>query len=202
MANSLGASAKMDRITRKRVVFGSMFSFVILLLFLCTGRAQEQSEQTSTAVETAVSVDGRALQEVSENPGGYIDETASGQVLTNGDYPSTTLSCYSSYTKPDGQSICPESRSKYCVKELSTLKQDLCGQSQYFGDEYLDNLCVLRKCAATCEEGQYPFVYAGLTYVRVRYCCQANYCNSSPKTVSFSIVVMLVCVVASVCLLF
>lgn len=112
---------------------------------------------------------------------GYIDYTITGAQLTNGVYPSTTLSCYSSYTKPDGMLICPESRSKFCVKELSTLKQDLCGQSQYFGDQYLDNLCVLRKCASECEEGQYSFQYGGLTYVRNRYCCQENYCNSSSK---------------------
>lgn len=115
---------------------------------------------------------------------GYIDYTITGAQLTNGRYPSTTLSCYSSYTKPDGMLICPESRSKFCVKELSTLKQDLCGQSQYFGDEYLENLCVLRKCASECEEGQYSFQYGGLTYVRNRYCCQENYCNSSTRNVS------------------
>jgi hypothetical protein len=121
---------------------------------------------------------------VSRNIDGYIDYTISGAKLTNGLYPSTTLSCYSSYTKPDGMLICPEARSKFCVKELSTLKQDLCGQSQYFGDQYLDNLCVLRKCAAECEEGQYPFSYGGLDYVRVRYCCQENYCNSTSRSAS------------------
>jgi hypothetical protein len=120
----------------------------------------------------------------SEYVSGYIDHTISGKQLTNGKYPSTTLSCYSSYTKPDGMLICPESRSKFCVKELSTLKQDLCGQSQYFGDQYLDNLCVLRKCAAKCEEGQYSFTYGGLTYVRNRFCCQENYCNSAGKNIA------------------
>lgn len=124
------------------------------------------------------------VAEVSSNVDGYIDHTISGAKLTNGLYPSTTLSCYSSYTKPDGMLICPESRSKFCVKELSTLKQDLCGQSQYFGDQYLENLCVLRKCAAECEEGQYPFSYGGIDYVRVRYCCQESYCNSASKSVS------------------
>jgi len=124
------------------------------------------------------------VPEVSTNVDGYIDHTISGAKLTNGVYPSTTLSCFSSYTKPDGMLICPEARSKFCVKELSTLKQDLCGQSQYFGDEYLENLCVLRKCAAECTEGQYPFSYGGLVYVRVRYCCQENYCNSSHRSIA------------------
>ena len=119
--------------------------------------------------------------EEGEDITGYKDHTISGAKLTNGEYPSTTLSCYSSYTKPDGQLICPEARSKYCVKELSTLKQDLCGESQYFGDQYIDNLCVLKKCSAECVPGQYPFTYGGLEYVRVRYCCQANYCNSASK---------------------
>jgi hypothetical protein len=124
------------------------------------------------------------------NPGGYVDNTVSGAQLTNGEYPMTTLSCYSSYTKPDGMLICPEARSKFCVKELSTLKQDLCGESQFFGDQYLDNLCVLRKCSAECEEGQYPFEYGGLEYVRQRYCCQENYCNSSQR-ISSTLVISL-----------
>jgi hypothetical protein len=132
---------------------------------------------------------------------GYIDHTITGAQLTNGRYPSTTLSCYSSYTKPDGMLICPESRSKYCVKELSTLKQDLCGQSQYFGDQYQENLCVLRKCAAECEEGQYSFQYGGLTYVRNRFCCQENYCNSSSKNIASSLVLTVVTILVS-CIVF
>lgn len=143
------------------------------------------------------------VPEVSTNVDGYIDHTISGAKLTNGIYPSTTLSCYSSYTKPDGMLICPESRSKFCVKELSTLKQDLCGQSQYFGDQYLENLCVLRKCAAECKEGQYPFSYGGLVYVRLRYCCQENYCNSSPKAIaSATVLVSSSILVLSVLLMF
>jgi hypothetical protein len=130
---------------------------------------------------------------------GYKDHTVSGPLLTNGDYPSTTLSCYSSYTKPDGQLICPEARSKFCVKELSTLKQDLCGESQYFGDQYIDNLCVLKKCSAECEEGQYQFTYGGLQYVRVRYCCNSNYCNSASRSsAGATTVVVLASVVFSV----
>jgi len=143
------------------------------------------------------------VPEVSRNKDGYIDHTISGAKLTNGIYPSTTLSCYSSYTKPDGMLICPEARSKFCVKELSTLKQDLCGQSQYFGDQYLENLCVLRKCAAECTEGQYPFSYGGLVYVRVRYCCQENYCNSSPRSIaSATLLVSASVLVLSVLLMF
>jgi hypothetical protein len=38
------------------------------------------------------------------------------------DYPSNSLQCYSSLTKPDMKLICPAARSSYCVKELSTLK--------------------------------------------------------------------------------
>ena len=128
---------------------------------------------------------------------GYVDHTITGAQLTNGRYPSTTLSCYSSYTKPDGMLICPESRSKYCVKELSTLKQDLCGQSQYFGDQYLENLCVLRKCASECEEGQYSFQYGGLTYVRQRYCCEENYCNSSSRNFASATVLTVLAVILS-----
>ena len=134
---------------------------------------------------------------------GYIDHTITGAQLTNGRYPSTTLSCYSSFTKPDGMLICPESRSKYCVKELSTLKQDLCGQSQYFGDQYLDNLCVLRKCASECKEGQYSFQYGGLTYVRMRYCCQENYCNSSSKAfASATLLTFFAVFVSCVCMMY
>ncbi len=185
----------MCKINRIGLGMRSLLLGLVFLLLLYTLRAQDnlstqQEMEEQRPIETSVSVDGRVLQEASENPGGYVDHTASGKLLTNGEYPSTTLSCYSSYTKPDGQSICPEARSKYCVKELSTLKQDLCGQSQYFGDQYLENLCVLRKCAATCEEGQYPFKYAGLDYVRVRYCCQSNYCNGSLRSMQMSVVTL------------
>lgn len=167
---------------RRRIGDGRMLLVVFFVLFLTVPYVVGQ-EDSQTPIEEG------------EDNTGYKDHTISGAKLTNGEYPMTTLSCYSSYTKPDGQLICPEARSKFCVKELSTLKQDLCGESQYFGDQYLENLCVLKKCSAECEEGQYPFTYGGLEYVRVRYCCQENYCNSANR--NYSGVALLVAVVSS-----
>lgn len=152
---------------RQRWRLGEILMLFFVLVLLVPSVVGQEDSQTPV--------------EEGEDITGYKDHTISGAKLTNGEYPMTTLSCYSSYTKPDGQLICPEARSKFCVKELSTLKQDLCGESQYFGDQYIDNLCVLKKCSAECEEGQYPFTYGGLEYVRVRYCCQDNYCNSASR---------------------
>ncbi len=82
-------------------------------------------------------------------------------------------------TKPDMKLICPEARSSYCVKEISDLKQDLCGKTQYFGDIYDKSLCFYKKCSATCVPGISNFRYAGRTFVRQRFCCNTDYCNSA-----------------------
>lgn len=55
--------------------------------------------------------------------------------FAHSDYPGG-LQCYSYKTKPDRVVICPEARNAFCVKEVSNLNQDLCGQTQYFGDLY------------------------------------------------------------------
>lgn len=99
------------------------------------------------------------------------------QTLAN--WPSKTLSCYSSLTKPDMKLICPAQRSSFCIKEESTLRQDLCGHTQYFGDMFVNSLCVYRKCGDTCTPGVTSFTYAGLTYTRTRYCCTTSYCNAA-----------------------
>lgn len=98
--------------------------------------------------------------------------------LSHAVWPYDTLRCYSSMTKPDMKLICPEARSSYCVKEISDLKQDLCGKTQYFGDIYDKSLCFYKKCAATCVPGITNFRYAGRTFVRQRFCCNTDYCNS------------------------
>lgn len=108
-------------------------------------------------------------------------------------YPLTTLRCYSTFTKPDGQLICPEARSKYCVKEISNLRQDLCGHTQYFGDTYMNNLCILRKCSDECKDEIYKFTYGTLEYTRTRTCCSTDYCNGSSKTKSSSNLLTIVC---------
>eukprot|EP01042_Synura_sphagnicola_P012801 gene12801-16274_t len=69
------------------------------------------------------------------------------------EYPMESLQCYSYLTKPDMKLICPASRNKYCVKEVSTLTQDICGATQYFGDMYVNKQCVFKKCNATCTPG-------------------------------------------------
>ena len=93
-------------------------------------------------------------------------------------YPQTTLKCYSTLQKPDGRSICPEARAKFCVKEISTLRQDICGHTQYFGDQYVNSVCVLKKCSAECVDEVISFKYADLPFTRQRTCCATDYCNS------------------------
>lgn len=73
------------------------------------------------------------------------------------------------------------SRSKYCVKEVSTLTQNLCGATQYFGDMYVNRECVFKKCSDECVEETYTFQFEGQTYSRDRYCCKSDYCNAAVK---------------------
>jgi len=108
-----------------------------------------------------------------------ILQSADGWIKTKGTYPTTTLKCYSTFLKgATDQLTCPEARSNFCVKEVSTLRQDLCGHTQYFGDQYILNVCVTRKCAAECKDESWQFDYGDLTYTRSRTCCKTNYCNS------------------------
>ena len=70
-------------------------------------------------------------------------------------------------------------RNKFCVKEDIELQQDLCGRTQYFGDEYVDSKCQFKMCSDTCIPGQYSFLYGGVYYSRTTHCCSdADYCNS------------------------
>ena len=114
--------------------------------------------------------------------------------VANAAYPLTTLRCYSTFTKPDSQLICPEARAKYCVKEVSTLRQDLCGHTQYFGDTYILNICVTRKCAAECEDKSYQFEYGGVEYTRVRSCCTTDYCNTATRAKKGSVLLSAICI--------
>ena len=101
----------------------------------------------------------------------------------NAEYPAGALRCKSSLTRPDNQLICPQGRNVYCVKEVSSLKQDLCGKTQYFGDTYHDEECVYKKCAAQCVEGEYQFNFGGNNYTRRRFCCNdAHLCNDAPRS--------------------
>lgn len=96
-------------------------------------------------------------------------------------YPSTSLKCFSSKTKPDNSLICPLKRNTYCVKEVADLKQDLCGKTQYFDDVFINSLCINYKCAETCVEGTKAFYYNGIEHTRTTYCCTTDYCNSSSR---------------------
>ncbi len=69
-------------------------------------------------------------------------------------------------------------RNNYCVKETSTLTKQICGQSEYFGDMYVNSECQFKKCADTCEESDWEFFYDGQRYTRKRYCCSTDLCNS------------------------
>ncbi|KAJ1415197.1 hypothetical protein B484DRAFT_334980 [Ochromonadaceae sp. CCMP2298] len=97
-------------------------------------------------------------------------------------WPITSLKCFSSMTQVDNRLICPEARTAYCVKEISSLTQDLCGKSQYFGDIYANAQCEYRKCSDHCTAGTEIFEFEGQTYSRDRYCCKSDYCNSATST--------------------
>ena len=104
------------------------------------------------------------------------------QVL-KAEYPANSLKCMSSLTRPDNRLICPRGRNVYCVKEVSSLKQDLCGKTQYFGDTYVNEECQFKKCADKCTEGEYQFEFGGNNYTRRRFCCNDNhYCNTGSRT--------------------
>jgi hypothetical protein len=120
-----------------------------------------------------------------------------------GDWPSTTLKCFTTTTYPDGRLICPEARyafktllkwtlslnpsviclirSKYCVKVDTNLKADLCGGTQYFNDVWINSHCFYKNCAATCTEGESTFEYGYETYTRKTYCCDSDWCNSGSQ---------------------
>ena len=116
-------------------------------------------------------------------------------ILVRADYPIGTRECYSTLTKPGGILICPEANRRYCVKEVASLQQDLCGKTQYFGDVFENNLCVFRKCAATCTEGTTTFTYNGVQYTRDTYCCNnQDLCNagSVSRMTYFGIFILLI----------
>lgn len=71
---------------------------------------------------------------------------------------------------------------KYCVKEVSSLTQDICGATQYFGDMYVNKQCVFKKCNATCNPGTYTFDFQGVTYSRTTYCCKTDLCNAGVRS--------------------
>ena len=109
-------------------------------------------------------------------------------------YPLEALNCYSSLTSPDNQLICPEGRSGFCVKEVVSLKEDLCGKTQYFGDVYNEGVCEFKTCARNCTEEMYEFIYGPYTYTRTRYCCTENWCNSAPsnsKPLTFAVILFI-----------
>ena len=93
-------------------------------------------------------------------------------------------------------------RDVFCVKEVSSLKQDLCGKTQYFGDTYVGEECQFKKCSDQCVEGEYQFQYAGFTYTRIRHCCNdANYCNSAQSDSKGAFSFALIAVVSVVAIL-
>ena len=67
------------------------------------------------------------------------------------------------------------------MKDVVTMQQDVCGTSQYFGDEYYNGQCQLKKCSDECIPGVTEFSYNYLVYTRTRYCCTTDFCNSATK---------------------
>ena len=88
-------------------------------------------------------------------------------------------------------------RNKFCVKEVSNLPAELCGHTQYFGDQNLDGKCVYKKCSDKCQDGSYSFYFGGKPYERDVYCCTGDYCNSASSThnrshiITFSIFIVI-----------
>ena len=110
-------------------------------------------------------------------------------------YPTTTIQCWSSLTKPTQNLICPDARNNWCVKQTSDLKKDLCGKTQYFGDQWdaANGLCYYKKCGFACKPGATTFYYGGQSYTRNEYCCKnENLCNSSTRSVSNSLYIVVV----------
>ena len=107
-------------------------------------------------------------------------------------YPSESIQCMSSLTKPDQRLICPAARAYWCVKEVSDLTQDICGATVYYGDEYVSGKCEFKKCAAECEQQTISFIHEGRPYTRSTYCCKdQDYCNSAPSSTKISWIVSL-----------
>ena len=68
------------------------------------------------------------------------------------------------------------------MKQTSDLKQDLCGKTQYFGDQWdaANGICYFKKCSEWCVDGSTSFEFGGQTYTRNEFCCKdKDYCNSS-----------------------
>jgi hypothetical protein len=110
-------------------------------------------------------------------------------------YPSESIQCYSSLTKPDYRLICPAARAYFCVKEVSTLSQDICGSTIYYGDLYVDGQCQFKKCAAECNDKEtINFVHEGESYERTTYCCKdQDYCNSATSNAKVSWIFISLC---------
>jgi hypothetical protein len=127
------------------------------------------------------------------------------------DYPEKSLQCHSFLTKPDMKLICPAARSvllllcafclimkfatrnKFCVKEVSTMQSDTCGDSEfYFGDMYVHKSgeCQFKKCSDECVEETIEFTYAYLSYHRTRYCCHTDLCNDAATFRRISLVLL------------
>lgn len=112
-------------------------------------------------------------------------------------YPTTTIKCFSSMTEPDNRLICPAARAEYCVKEVSSLTENLCGKTQYFGDVYKSALCEFKKCSDECVEETISFEFEGNSYSRSTYCCSTDYCNSATSSGKLSVTVTVLIVLLS-----
>lgn len=87
------------------------------------------------------------------------------------------------------------------MKEVSSLTQNLCGKTQYFGDLYTNSQCEFRKCSDHCEPGTETFGFEGQIYSRSTYCCKSDYCNAGslvklPSAILAAAVAAMVCYLA------
>jgi hypothetical protein len=93
-------------------------------------------------------------------------------------------------------------RAAYCVKEVSNMESDTCGDSEYFGDLYIHSKgeCQFKKCSADCVEETIQFTYNYLQFTRTRYCCSSDLCNSAMRSTQVSMIAMIAVPVVAVLL--
>lgn len=84
---------------------------------------------------------------------------------------------------------------------MSSLTQNLCGATQYFGDLYKNKECQFKACADKCTPGVSTFEFQGKSYTRTTYCCSTDYCNSASsqlgRVLVLAVLAVLICVFLS-----
>lgn len=77
------------------------------------------------------------------------------------------------------------------MKEVVSVREQVCGTTQYFGDVYNDGVCEFKKCTRNCtDEEQVTFYFPetcrrrNCRFTRKRYCCNTNLCNAGSSVLA------------------